>query len=429
MIVQGDALTVLKRMDTNSIHCAITSPPYYSPYEGLRNYDLPPVTWPDEWTGHLGAEPTPQMYTHHLTLICNEVLRVLRPDGTLWLNLGDSRAGSGRGPSGKSAAIKNQETRQGFVGTPQKIPLGFKRKDIFGIPFRVGFALQEAGWYWRDCIPWLKHNGMPGSYKDRPVSNIEWILILSKSTKNYYDHVAVMQKSSESYNKDKRPRGVLRQRVNPNTKYDRNESQFKKQDEVGNPTYTGFNKRYAESGSCDKRFLRSSDFFFQSFQGLWLDEDGDPLAMIANPKSYKGQHFASFPVMLPETCLLASTSEKGVCQKCGSPWKRITEKGELKTLGHSPSKKPQEIIRQFRGDTSVPSSGFTTNQTYEIITTGWQPSCTCGIEEITPAVVLDPFLGSGATGVAALKRGRNFIGIELKWDYCNLATERIKSGK
>lgn len=402
----GDAYAILKTIPDNTIHTGITSPPYYSPGEGLRDYRRDPVTkrtyfdtkvgWKDGWDGDLGMEPTPQMYIHHLADICDEVNRVLRPDGTFWLNLGDSRAGSGRGNSGKNAAIQNQEERQGFIGKRVIIPKGFKKKDVFGIPFRVGIELQERGWYWRDTIPWLKRNGMIGSYKDRPVSNIEWILILTKTPNNYYDSVAVMEKSSESYLKDKRPKGVLRQRTNPNTKYNREEGQFKKQDHAGNSTYKNFNQRYKEAGSCDKRLLRSSDFFFKTWQGLWVDEEGDPLAMIVNPKAYRGKHFAGFPVMLPQTCIAASTSEKGVCPKCGAPWERQAEK----------------VYSEDGKD-------------YQIITNGWEPSCKCGCESTVPATVLDFFAGTSSTGVACKNLNRGYIGIEINPMYCQLGETRI----
>ena len=326
MIIEGNAYDVTRRMDSESIDLMVTSPPYFSPVDGIRDYVCEPVTWPDGWVGILGTEPTPQKYIEHSMLIYKECFRLLKPHGTFLLNIGDTRAGSGKGPSGKNALIKNQEERQGFIGKYQKIPDGFKRKDMFGVPFRMGMALQEMGFYWRDCIPWLKRNGSISSYKDRPVTSIEWILILSKSEHNYYDHVGVMQQASESYNKDKRPRGVLRQRVNKNTKYDRDESQYKKQDDTGNSTYTGLNARYAEAGSCDKRLLRSSDFFFKTWQGLWCDEEGEPLALIINPTSHLYKHTAGFPVLLPQTLIEAYTSEKGNCANCGSPLIRKSHK-------------------------------------------------------------------------------------------------------
>ena len=411
-------------MEDESVHMAVTSPPYYSPGKGLRTYDTT-TNWEDGWKGELGKEPTPQLYVSHLVSICSELKRVLRSDGTFWLNIGDSHAGSGCGPSGKNAAIQNQTERQGHEGTMQPIPSGFKRTDIFGIPFRLGIALQEAGWYWKDCIPWVKHNGMPGSYKSRPIGNLEWILILTKTPTPYYDYVAVMQRSSESYNKDKRQRGVLRQRVNPETKYDRDETQFKKQDNTGNSTYTGFNARYAENGGGDKRLLRSSDFFFQSFQGLWLDEVNEPMALIANTTGYAGHHFASFPVKLPEMCILASTSEKGVCGKCGAPWKRVVQKESFITRPTFGTDDQKQKLEPGNAQGLERTGGHVA---CNVETVDWQPTCACNASAI-PALVLDPFSGSSATGVACKWHNRNYIGIELNPEYCKLAEQRIKDGK
>jgi DNA modification methylase len=400
MIINGDALTILKRTKSNSIDMGINSPPYYSPGEGLREYKPECViTWPDGWNGQLGTEPTPQQYVSHLSLICMEFHRVLRPMGPLLVNIGDSRAGSGRGPSGKNAMIKNQEQRQGFVGKHQIIPEGFKRKDMFAVPFRLGIALQEMGFIWRACIPWLKRNGAIASYKDRPVDSIEWILILQKQEKNYYDYIGVMQQASESYNNDKRPRGVLRQKVNKNTKYDRDNPQYRKQDNTGNPTYTGLNARYAENGSCDKRMLRSSDFFFKTWQGLWCDQEGQPLALVVNPSGSKWKHTASFPVLLPQTFINAYTSEKGNCPSCGSPFVRMAHK-------------------EYSEDHS----------TYQIITDGWNPTCSCDTGAIPP-VVMDYFAGTSATGVACKNTGRNYIGIEVSPEYVEIGHQRIKEGK
>lgn len=188
----------------------------------------------------------------------------------------------------------------------------------------------------------LTHNSLPSSVTDRPSSSIEYVFLLTKSgdttywthptecgtrkkpdpdyiyinkltgevtkllqtgddwkRKNlwtghdyFYDHIATMQPSSESYNKDKRPRGTLRQCVNPNSKYP-DEGQFKKQDGTGNPTTTGFNARYAESGKQTQlRFMRDSDFFFKTWQGILHNENGEPMALVVNPKGYKGAHFA-----------------------------------------------------------------------------------------------------------------------------------------
>ena len=430
MIINGDALTVLKRMDSESVHMAVTSPPYYSPKKGLRDYKVPEMTWPDGWVGDLGKEPTPSMYARHLTEIFHELRRVLRHDSTFWLNLGDSHAGSGCGPSGKTGCVQNQTERQNHSGGSVPTPEGYKKKELFGIPFLVGEHLRADGWYWRSIIPWFKKNGMPGSYTDRPVSTIEYILILTKTPNNYYDHVAVLQDSSESYKKDKRPSGVLRQRVNENTKYDREESQFKKQDNTGNSTYTGFNNRYKESGGSSKRFLRESDFFFNSFRGLWLDEDNEPTALMMNPKPLKMKHFAAFPPDLPGICLLASTSERGVCPHCGSPWIRNIRK--TSTTAHDGKTECDyevgsaanrlALLRQ-----AARERGEEYESKYETI--GWSPTCNCPNNVPVPATVLDPFNGAGSTGVACKQHGRNYIGIDLNPDYCKMSEQRVREGK
>jgi len=398
LIINGDALTITKRIEDNTVDLIVTSPPYYSPNEGLREYKPDCIMeWPDGWVGMLGNEPSPQQYISHSLLIYKEIFRILKPHGSLLINIGDTRAGSGRGPSGKNAIIKNQEERQGFVGKHQKIPEGFKRKDMFGVPFRMGIALQEMGFTWRDCFPWLKRNGAVGSYTDRPVSSIEWILVLQKTDRNYYDHIGVMQKASESYNNDKRPRGVLRQRVNKNTRYDRNESQYKKQDITGNPTYTGFNARYKDNGTCDKRFLKSSDFFFKTWQGLWCDEEGQPLALIVNPKnSHQYKHTASFPVLLPQTLIEAYTSPN-VCSNCGKPKIRIAHK-------------------EYTED----------GNNYQIITDGWEPTCKCDTG-FGKAIVMDPFNGVASTGMACKNTGRTYIGIEISKEYSEWSEERMRN--
>lgn len=414
-IIEGDAIGVLSMLDEGSAHCIVTSPPYY----GLRDYKV---------DGQIGMEKTPEEYVARLVAVFREARRVLRDDGTFWLNIGDSYSGSGRGPTGHNG-IGNQTERQGFDSQGAIVPDGLKPKDLIGIPWMLAFALRADGWYLRSDIPWIKRNSMPSSVKDRPSSSIEHVFLLSKSKKYYYDYVATMQPSSESYNKDKRPRGVIRQCVNPNSKYP-DEGQFKKQDNAGNNTYTGFNARYEDSGT-GLRYMRDSDFFFRTWQGLLHNEDGEPMAMVVNPRGYKGAHFACFPVQLVEPMILAGTSEKGVCPACGASWVRDTVKGEF----HNQSWGGEHVKGQKAvggvGSTSCLKSGGT----HDIITTGWHPSCQCGIAPIStdmcgiPATVLDPFAGSCATGVACQWHNRNFIGIELNPDYIKLGEKRLLENK
>jgi DNA modification methylase len=354
MIVQSDALTVLRRMDDECIHMAVTSSPYY----GLRSYGTEPIVWDDGWKGELGQEPTPEMFVRHLTTIFHELKRVLRKDGIFWMNIGNSYSGShgngykqslqktnGAYSSDKNYDLAKQNNRNDGCCKP---------KDLIGIPWMLAFSMRadgaaspetmytiekikssllqdydtwdevpkhtkrtiddldeewlkasKGGWYLRADIPWIKRNSMPSSVTDRPGSSIEHVFLFSKSPKYYYDHIATMQLSSESYNKDKRPRGVVRQKVNENTKYDRNDPQYAKfesvadglvapvpkQDGTGNETYTGFNARYEPNG-LGLRYMRDSDFFFKTWQGLLHNEDGEPMALVVNPKGYKGAHFA-----------------------------------------------------------------------------------------------------------------------------------------
>ena len=190
-IKQGDALSVLKTMPDQSINTCITSPPYW----GLRDYGV---------DGQLGLEPTPAEYVANLVEVFREVRRVLRDDGTLWLNLGDSYAGSGKGawdnPSDKVKEVyvpKSQDYKH-----MDRVPIGTKPKDLVGIPWMVAFALRTDGWYLRSDIIWHKPNAMPENVKDRPTKAHEYVFLLTKSRKYYYDYDAIKEPTRDG--KDKR---------------------------------------------------------------------------------------------------------------------------------------------------------------------------------------------------------------------------------
>ena len=240
-IIQGDAVWVLRGLPDESVHCCVTSPPYW----GLRDYKLEPLVWGgaagcehewgeeqvargpaqeqgatsqrkgrtniDEqrhrgvsqgcwcslcgaWRGSLGLEPTPELYTQHLVEIMREVRRVLRNDGTLWLNLGDSYAGGGNGGHQKGEYFHGHTQRSGdFTGQAKKAPPGLKPKDLVGIPWMAAFALRTDGWWLRSDIIWSKPNPMPESVRDRPTKAHEYIFLLTKSAKCYYDAEAIKE--------------------------------------------------------------------------------------------------------------------------------------------------------------------------------------------------------------------------------------------
>jgi len=187
-IVCGDALEVLRGLPDESVHCCVTSPPYW----GLRDYGV---------EGQLGLEETPEVYVERLVGIFRDVRRVLRDDGTVWLNLGDSYA-SGKGtcynPGGGDSSLGKHRKESGAhpLDRGNKSTLaasGLKPKDLVGIPWRVAFALQADGWWLRSDIIWSKPNPMPESVQDRPTKAHEYIFLLSKSAKYYYDNEAIKE--------------------------------------------------------------------------------------------------------------------------------------------------------------------------------------------------------------------------------------------
>lgn len=170
-IIQGDSLDILKTLHDNSVQTCVTSPPYW----GLRDYGV---------AGQLGLEKTPEKYVAHMVEVFREVRRVLKDDGTLWLNLGDSYAAGGNGGHG-AKQHSNRGTRA-LAGHPKKAPPGLKPKDLVGIPWRVAFALQADGWYLRQDIIWNKPNPMPESVTDRCTKAHEYIFLFSKSPRYYF---------------------------------------------------------------------------------------------------------------------------------------------------------------------------------------------------------------------------------------------------
>jgi len=183
MIICGDCRDKLKELEPESVQMCVTSPPYW----GLRDY------------GHddqLGLEETPEEFTANMVEVFRQVKRVMKDDGTLWLNLGDSYSGSGKetaGNLGKKHNERHLEHKTGGI-----IPIGLKQKDLVGIPWRVAFALQADGWYLRQDIIWHKPNPMPESVTDRCTKSHEYIFLLSKSAKYFYDADAIRETLAES---------------------------------------------------------------------------------------------------------------------------------------------------------------------------------------------------------------------------------------
>jgi DNA modification methylase len=372
--LQGDCRDVLKTLPDNSIHCVVTSPPYW----GLRDYGC---------SGQIGLEPTPDEYVAQMTAIFREVRRVLRDDGVCFLNLGDSHAMSTKGSSG----VGKNATNKGTLLTDRswQVPDNLKPKDLCGIPWRVAFALQADGWYLRSEITWCKKAPMPESVTDRPTNATEKVFLLTKSARYFYDNEAVREESNESS-------GWARQRSN-------GENTWKYNDTESRIAQTGQRIESSTYGTIGKRNIRN----------FWL----------LGPDPYPGAHFATMPRRIPEIAIMAGTSEKGCCSDCGAPYQRIVEKGLTAHDGQTQTIYPKgttsnrlALLRQAARERGEEYRN-------ESRTTGWQPACACNAPAI-PCTVLDPFGGSGTTAMVAEQLGRDAILIELNPDYIALQRQR-----
>lgn len=264
-ILCGDALEMLRTLPDNSVHCCVTSPPYYA----LRDYGV---------DGQIGREDTPAQYVARLTDVFSEVRRVLRPSGTLWLNIADTYAGKGN--QGDSVDPKYPNGRTGQTVAINRRVEGCKAKDMIGIPWMLAFALRDSGWYLRSDIIWMKANPMPESCKDRPSRCYEHVFLLTKSRSYYYDAAAIAEPVAEStpmrmrrkFGKNKYSAGIPGQAHQHLNDYRPN--------------------GYAEE---DIPLLRNK-------RDVWQ----------INSVPYKGAHFAAYPPKLVETCLLAGCPQDGI---------------------------------------------------------------------------------------------------------------------
>lgn len=384
----------------------------------------------------IGLTPTPEEYIQSLVDVFRDVRRVLRHDGTLWLNLGDSYAGSGKGAwatseqlQEHSAVIKERYVPiRNEIHSAGKTPQGFKPKDLIGIPWRVAFALQADGWYLRAAIPWVKRNCMPSSVQDRPTTGVEYVFLFAhpdSGGKYYYDIDSV--------------------RVPPKTKPQRRLS-LRKEHAKGGVAAPGSSNRPPNYDLSDTptiactpeggRNRRDVDWFFESLEqilhdeGLLHDEDGDPIAFVVNPRPYVGSHFAVWPPNLVRPMILAGTSSHGVCSNCGSPWVRQTAFAQgtpdlsQRTTAHYNTKEKYGAGNGGNGGFNALAARMREGTHYRQ-TIGWVSTCTCEGAHHVPATVLDPFSGSATTGMVALQEGRSYIGCDLNPDYLPLAEARL----
>lgn len=293
-ILTGDAFEMLQTLPDESVNCCVTSPPYY----GLRDYG--------GIEKQIGLEETPAQYVERLVKVFQQVKRVLRSDGTLWLNLGDSYCSQG-GPQVvntiNSSRIGGSDTQN--AGESRKPFEGYKPKDLMGIPWRVAFALQDDGWYLRQDIIWHKRNPMPESVTDRCTRAHEYIFLLSKSSRYFYNHEAIKQPVAEST--------IGRGKVD----------------------FGGKKGREYIPEPSDPNFRNGSEQWGRTFDYAVSCKNGanrrDVWAFSSKP--FPGAHFATFPPELPEICIKAGCPEGGTVldpfHGAGTTWlvsKRLNRK-------------------------------------------------------------------------------------------------------
>lgn len=393
-IIQGDVFDGLATLKDESVHCVITSPPYWN----LRDYGV---------DGQIGLENTPHEYVEKLVLVFREVRRVLRNDGTVWLVLGDSYSGKGY-TSGSQDGKGNEHGQKWQMKQPTPKEIGLKSKDLVCIPWRVAMALQEDGWWLRSGIPWIKRNSMPESTSDRPSCAVEYVFLLSKNDRYFYDHVAVMINHSDKSLK--------------RYKYGLSSAQSKSDSIIKNNKKTGVFDCDIMEDFFDMRGRnrRNSDWCFESWQGLYSEED-EPLSFIVNPCGSSDAHFAAFPAKLVEPCIKAGTSEKGCCPNCGSPWERIINRKKNEKRD-SEKHRRKSIARSGRTDGKTEGPSGMMDETETI---GWKPTCECNAGEPIPCTVLDIFGGSGMVSKVARDLGRLSVMIELNPEYIEIMKKKL----
>ena len=440
-IMQGDWIAELKKLPDRSVHCVATSPPYW----GLRQY----IKSGKEKQFELGREPTPEEYVSKLVAGFREVRRVLRDDGTLWLNLGDSFCSTAPGTMGDPLRDEGMFRNHGSGAklARQKFrpatPSGLKPKDLCGIPWRVAFALQADGWYLRQSMQWVKRNSMPESCQDRPVMSCETIFLLAKSSQYFYDAEAIRLPASMALSKQVREgyNGHTTKAFGQNGVQNASDvksriiNRYRDKQRGHSRRHDGFNDRWdrmEKEGQCSGwRSCRNSDWFFESIGGMLLDQNDDPLAFLVNPSPYSGSHFATFPPNLVLPMILAGTSAKGCCPKCLAPWARTVERakhGKVDYNGKHSNTDKQSAGRNILASVRFArqNGGDHDNPFRSPITTGWHATCKCRGTVPIPCTVLDPFGGSGTTGKVAIQEGRSAILIELNPEYIKLIQQRTQ---
>lgn len=380
-IIQMDALAYLRQIQDGAVNCIVTSPPYY----GLRDYGV---------DGQIGLEETPEAFIKRLVVVFREARRVLRDDGVLWLNMGDAYATS---PNGRAAADVVDDDRT-FRDKPLNTitASGLRNKNQMLMPHRLALALQADGWIVRQTVIWHKPNPMPESVRDRPTTAHEYVFLLSKSPRYWYDAEAIKVPAADSTaGRGPAHFGGAKGRGYTPTPDDPN---YRNGSEQWGRLYT------YDGGTVNRR-------------SVWT--------VATHP--FSAAHFATFPPSLIEPMVLAGCPAR-VCAVCGAPYTRQVEREFIPQSDVSLERGVKGAPGQKQGDgtemdaltgwAGVPRGTVFTR------TTGHAPGCSCGASS-KPGIVMDPFMGAGTVALVAKRLGRRWMGCELNPAYIEIAEKRL----
>lgn len=471
-VINADVLQGLRSLPDASVHCVITSPPYWA----LRDYGLPPVVWdasstcvhewgplqpphhPGQveqtkwsdavaagagqtmptgaycqhcpaWHGVLGQEPNLHLFIHHLVQVFEEVKRVLHPSGTFWLNVGNSYAHAGPQPS-TGIHKRNQVP---LPETFKRESLYKSKKQLSMMPARLALALQDAGWILRSEIVWAKGlsfapvsgSVMPESIQDRPCASHEMFYLFSKQDTYFYDINGCREPYADS---TERESGTL---YRGQARKDYASGGAQNPSDVKRRVLAAVARRLAERVSQTKQD-GVGNRTYTGFNARYAGNLGAGRNLrdtwFIQKEPLKERHFAAFPLALVTPAILLGTSEHGCCPACLTPWRRNLMKEPV----------PTHIQEQFEASRQRTESdlgrgdGYThrkPNYRRKVLGEGWVPGCQCQTteENLIPCTVLDPFVGSGRCGIAATRLGRSFIGIDANPDYCEIARRLIQA--